>query len=120
VKKFKTVKKTDEQIKREQKKFEQMKQAVGSKMTLKVNSNKRAVKKMLLDNHYNLWIETIGEKSEDNTTYFDILDANGKYMGRIATGKQFFVWTVKNGYLYCIEDNEDDGYCLYKYKIIKE
>ncbi len=118
VKKYKKVKKTAEQIKKEEEWVEKQKKRIGGRFQYEIDKNKKSVINSKLDERYNLWIKTIGDKSEDKTTYFDIIDMSGHYVGRISTGKIFSVWTVKNSYLYCVEDNEDDGYCVYKYKII--
>jgi len=117
VKKFKKVKKTAEQIKKEEEWIEKINKRSGGNYQGKIEENKRSVVNSKLDDKSNLWIKTIGEKSEDRTTYFDIINSKGKYVGRIETGQKFYSWIVKNNYLYCVEDNEDDGYCLYKYKI---
>jgi hypothetical protein len=118
-KKYKKVKRTDEEIEEIKNQLEEVKKQAGphgADLEFKDYDYNNAIASLLIDGKNRLWVQT----QDEDGSFFDVFDNNGKITGRCYLEDQSLgIFRFHDGLLYEISGDEDDGYTLNIYEVKK-
>jgi hypothetical protein len=118
-KKYKKIKRTDEEIEEIRNQLEEVKKQAGphgAELEFKDYDYNNAIGSLLVDGKDRLWVQT----QDEDSTFFDVFDNSGKIIGRCYLEDQSVgICKFHNGLLYEISGDEDDGYTLNIYEVEK-
>ena len=118
-KKYKKTKRSEEDIAEIEERLEEVKKqientAVDFKMDFTGYEYANAIN-AVLSNEGNIWVFT--QDKED--MMFDIIDKSGKIIAQCKPEKSMYQPRFHNGYLYDLHGDEDSGYSIEKYEVIR-